>query len=91
MVTLAKIIAAIILNLSLFLCHSDSVFEARAKSNGTIKIEERVKTTSFPAKNASNGLDVYLTQDSSEIKSIIDHKFKNRFLNNDFHLTYELH
>ncbi|CAH8293708.1 putative autotransporter adhesin-like protein [Mariniflexile fucanivorans] len=58
MTTLVKIIVATIVSLSLFSCN----FNYGVKGNGHVTVENRPINKPFTAINASEGLDVYLTQ-----------------------------
>jgi hypothetical protein len=66
MTTLAKIIVATLISLSLFSCNFDMNLNPGVKGNGDVKIENRTMNQPFKAIKATEGLDVYLTQSDSE-------------------------
>jgi hypothetical protein len=66
MTTLAKIIVATLISLSLFSCNFDMNLNPGVKGNGDVKIENRTMNQPFTAIKATEGLDVYLTQSDSE-------------------------
>lgn len=66
MTTLAKIIAATLISLSLFSCNFDMNLNPGVKGNGDVKIENRTMNQPFTTIKATEGLDVYLTQSDSE-------------------------
>lgn len=66
MTTLAKIIVATLLSLTLFSCNFDINMNSGVRGNGNVQIDERHINKPFNAINAAEGLDVYLTQSESE-------------------------
>lgn len=66
MTTLAKIIVATLLSLSLFSCNFDMNLNSAAKGNGVVTIENRTINLPYSAIEASEGLDVYLTQSTTK-------------------------
>lgn len=70
MTTLTKIIVATLLSLSLFSCNFDINFNSGVKGNGNVQIEERTINDTFTTIQASEGLDVILTQGSDESISV---------------------
>lgn len=66
MTTLAKIIAATLISLSLFSCNFDMNLNPGVKGNGDVKIKNRTMNQPFTTIKATEGLDVYLTQSDSE-------------------------
>lgn len=70
MVTLAKIIAAIVLNLSLFLYNLNSNMALGVQGKESIKTEQPPKTKPLPSIKDTTHLDVYLIQDENVITTI---------------------
>ncbi|MEP1488529.1 MAG: head GIN domain-containing protein [Algibacter sp.] len=66
MTTLIKIIITTLLSLTLFSCNFDINFNSGVKGNGNVTEEERGVIESFNSIKASQGLDVYLTQNDDE-------------------------
>tara|TARA_R110002049_G_scaffold71664_7_gene184492 strand:+ start:1906 stop:2622 length:717 start_codon:yes stop_codon:yes gene_type:complete len=62
MTTLTKIIVATLLSLSLFSCN----FDYGVKGNGNVTIEDRNVNEPFTTIKATEGLNVYLTQNDTE-------------------------
>ena len=70
MTTLAKIIVATLISLSLFSCNFDMNINSGVKGSGNVTIENRTITKPFTAIKATEGLDVYLTQSNTESISV---------------------
>ncbi|WNH09525.1 head GIN domain-containing protein [Thalassobellus suaedae] len=66
MTTLIKIIVATILSLSLLSCNFDINMNSGVRGNGNVQTEERIIDGAFTTIKATEGLDVYLTQDHNE-------------------------
>ncbi len=66
MTTLAKIIVATLLSLTLFSCNFDVNFNSGVRGDGNVQTEKRNITESFSTIKATEGLDVYLTQSDNE-------------------------
>ncbi|WP_142785530.1 head GIN domain-containing protein [Changchengzhania lutea] len=65
MTTLTKIILATLLSLTLFSCNFDMRLQPGVRGNGNVQMEDRTINEPFTAIEASEGLDVYLTQDNT--------------------------
>lgn len=70
MTTLVKIIVTTLLSLSLFSCNFDMNFTTGVQGNGNVTMEQRTINQPFIAIEATEGLDVYLTQSSNESISV---------------------
>lgn len=66
MTTLAKIIVATLVSLSLFSCNFDMNISTGVRGNGQVTTETRTIKTPFSAIKATEGLDVYVTQSDFE-------------------------
>lgn len=66
MTTLAKIIVATLLSLSLFSCNFDINMNSGVKGNGNVTVEDRNVNETFTSIKATEGLNVYLTQSDYE-------------------------
>lgn len=66
MTTLAKIIVTVIMALLFFSCNFDVNFGPGVRGNGNVMTESRTLNASFHSIKAAEGLDVYLTQGTSE-------------------------
>lgn len=66
MTTLAKIIVATIISLSLFSCNFDMNLNSGKTGNGNVTIENRTVTQPFTSIKATEGLEVYVTQSDTE-------------------------
>ncbi len=65
MTTLIKILVTFLLSLLLVSCNFDMNFGG-VRGNGNVQLEDRTLNASFTAIEASQGLDVYLTQSNDE-------------------------
>ncbi|MBJ6367650.1 head GIN domain-containing protein [Snuella sedimenti] len=65
MTTLVKIIVSTLLSMSLFSCNFDLNFNSGIPGNGNVTIEKRSINKDFTAIKASEGLQVYLTQNGN--------------------------
>ncbi|MDO7171723.1 head GIN domain-containing protein [Mariniflexile sp. AS56] len=70
MTTLAKIIVATLISLSLFSCNFDININSGVKGNGHVTTENRSLNKPFTAIRASEGLNVFLTQSDNESVSV---------------------
>jgi len=70
MTTLIKIIVATILSLTLFSCNFDINMNSGVRGNGNVQTEERPIDGDFSTIKATEGLDVYLTQNNTESISV---------------------
>lgn len=78
MTTLAKIIVATLLSLSLFSCNFDMNMNSDIKGNGIVTIEKRTINLPFSSMEATKGLEVYLTQsDTESIRVETDENLQN--------------
>lgn len=66
MTTLAKIIVATIVSLSLFSCNFDMNIGSGVSGNGNVTIENRTINQPFSSIKATEGLNVYVTQSDTE-------------------------
>ena len=66
MTTLIKIIVTTLLSLSLFSCNFDINLNSGVRGNGNVVTDERSTNSGFSTINATEGLDVYLTQSDNE-------------------------
>lgn len=66
MTTLIKIIVATAISFTLFSCNFDLNFNPGVRGNGDVITEERTIEAPFTTIEASEGLDVYLTQSDTE-------------------------
>lgn len=70
MTTLAKIIVATLISLSLFSCNFDFNINSGVKGNGHVTTEKRNIDQPFSAIKATEGLNIYITQSDSESISV---------------------
>lgn len=70
MTTLVKIIVATVLSLTLFSCNFDMKFNPGVSGNGHITTQERTINEPFTTIKATEGLDVYLTQNDTKTISV---------------------
>ncbi|MFI0430637.1 head GIN domain-containing protein [Mariniflexile sp. HMF6888] len=70
MTTLAKIIVATLISLSLFSCNFDINIHSGIEGNGNVTIEKRNINQPFSAIKATEGLNVYVTQSDNEDISV---------------------
>lgn len=66
MTTLSKIIVATVLSMLMLSCNFSMNFGPGVKGNDNVVTEERTLEGDFDEIKVSNGLDVYLTQDTNE-------------------------